>query len=104
MRHSEHPQERSQQEPPVTVRTRTYRRPKIVTTTMATNTQEIGVDLTEAVAIYMLQSFQAKVKNMNSRVDFPDDWSRELLGDVDWMVHTLVRAFKNQSTVLHFIE
>ena len=71
---------------------------------MATDTQEIGVDLTEAVAAYMLESFKAKVKDMNSRAEFPDGWSRELLGDVDWMVHTLVRAFKNQSTVLNCIE
>jgi len=72
--------------------------------TMATDTQEIGVNLTEAVAAYMLESFKAKVKDMNSRAEFPDGWSRELLGDVDWMVHTLVRAFKNQSTVLNCIE
>jgi len=34
--------------------------------TMATDTQEIGVDLTEVVAAYMLESFLAKVKDMNS--------------------------------------
>ena len=66
--------------------------------TMTADTPEIAIDLTEIIAAYMLQLFEAKLKDKNSRVDFPDGWSRELLGDVDWMVHTLLQAFKNQST------
>ena len=69
-----------------------------------TDTNQLALELTESVSVYMWQKFQHQIHSIDLPIYIPKEWDTCLLYECNQAVDTLARAFQNQSVHFYSIQ